>query len=188
MNGKNGFSIKKVVAAFLLSCLLTGLLYKGTIANSGYYNAKKVIDFEEYDKDISEIELQHDLATMAAKLDLFVRSIKEKDNGNIFTKEEFEQLSMYADFVIYGDDVYHNANVTEGKILYLNNIIGSINYHIDDVNEFVSSLSKEDKKSYSDLWKNLNKNIESTNNTIVEYNKINDTKNYMVYLLKDIGK
>ena len=47
--------------------------------NSEYY-ARKVIDFEEYDKDISEIKLQHDLATMTAKLDLFVRSIKEKDN------------------------------------------------------------------------------------------------------------
>ena len=188
MNGKNGFKIKNVVAAFLLSCLLLYMGFVYITTDIDYYNARKAIDFEEYDKDISEIELQHDLATMAAKLDLFVRSIKEKDNGNIFAKEEFEQLSMYADFVIYGDDVYHNANVTEGKILYLNNIIGSINYHIDDVNEFVASLSKEDKKSYSDLWKNLNKDIESTNDTIVEYNKINDTKNYMVYLLKDIGE
>ena len=135
----------------------------------------------EYLSDILYINMEYNLKNVAVDGKQLVKVLHSYDAFS----GKLEDDEMYADFIIYGDDVYTNANDFDYKIAFANNIVGNLNWYKEDINSLLKELKGDNKRELKYLLKKLRKDIQEANYWIREYNNAEEVSYSLVYSLTE---
>lgn len=135
----------------------------------------------EYLSDTLYVNMEYNLKNVAVDGKQLVKVLRSYDTFS----DKLEDDEMYADFIIYGDDVYTNANDFDYKVAFANNIVGNLNWYKEDINSLLKELKGDNKREVKYLLKKLRKDIQETNYWIQEYNEAEEISYSLVYSLTE---